>query len=105
MAEPLIRYETLKLERVTRGLSRLDVTLKAWDLCRRKIAPETISRIESGVTPAYGPTRDTLCQVFEMSEEKLFPERFVQGANVCASHHQPYASDPFTVESKPYDHT
>lgn len=86
MAEPLIRYETLKLERVTRGLSRLDVTLKAWDLCRKKIAPETISRIESGVTPAYSPTRDTLCRVFEMSEEKLFPERFVQGANVCASY-------------------
>ena len=72
-----VKCEALRLERERRGWSRLDVTLQAWDVTRKKVSPETIARIETGQIPAYAPTREALCQTFEMEEIQLFPERFV----------------------------
>lgn len=77
MREAPIICVTLRLERERREWSRLDLTLRVWDVTGKKVGPDTIRRIEKGQEPAYAPTRAALCTALEMNELQLFPERFV----------------------------
>jgi transcriptional regulator with XRE-family HTH domain len=65
--------ETLKKERLRRGLSQVEVARRA------KINRVDLCLLEKGGRPAFPSWRRRLAKVFRMPQSKLFPEIFCDG--------------------------